>query len=145
MWTGWCNVSEPRMWSVLACVKLDRIDHQWRSRRMPSWQNLLSLQNMVCLHVSVNVCADTGWHGKESWIYCCRLFSGMIQQTLGFWAEGNQFFPVSWSYLERESSSAHFVFWPWLALLCMEQNLLGNSLGSWQSVAHKIWSGCMSL
>lgn len=51
------------MWSVFGlCAVRHRIGHRWGSRGVPSWQNLLRLQIMVCVHVSVNVCADEGWN-----------------------------------------------------------------------------------
>lgn len=85
------------MWSVFGlCAVRHRIGRQWRSRRVPRWQNLLSLQIMVCVHVKCEcVCRHGMKCDKESWIYCCRLFSGMIHWARGVWGgECDQFFPL---------------------------------------------------
>lgn len=65
------------------CAVRHRIGHQWRSRRVPSWQNLLSLQITVCAHVNMNVCVQTQDETDRVLSLLLQIVSGMIHQTPG--------------------------------------------------------------
>lgn len=79
------------MWSVFGlCAVRHRIGHRWRWR-VPSWRGGKRKKKnysvyrswFVCMYVWMCVQTwDEMWQmSAESWIYCCRLFSGMTDRT----------------------------------------------------------------
>lgn len=136
------------MWSVFGlCAVKHRIGHQWGSRWVPSWQNLLRLQIMVCVHVSVNVCADMGWNMAGLTFFAADCFLVWFMELKEFKenvTSSSLCHGLTWS---GKVVSAHFSFFDTI-MTCFIMHGTGSayeySLRSWQSVAHEILSGFMS-